>query len=445
MNAPELKTPKPIAPQRRRLLLGALALSWLWPLRHAMAAAGTPQQINVLTAYPDEVMRRFETAFEKAYPQYRLNFLWRMPHDALPYLREHARDGSVDVYWSASPRTFDRLKQEKLLRKLDIKRKGLPDSIGKTRITDPDGYFTATEIAGYVFAINEASLAALGVPEPQDWSNLADPRLRGQIALPVPSEVGFAPVMFDIVLQAYGWEKGWALWSEITALSQLARRGSTFITDIVGSGQAAIGLSMDFFVRAAIANGAVLKLRYPAHNGINPGQIALPAVSGNPQGAKAFVDFVLSAAGQKLLLDRDIRKLPVRPSVYPSDDKEQFNPFLAARRGMLDYDSERGRWRLAVVSAIFDEMLAKPHQDMVELWQRVHAAEAAGKDVAAIRALLCQAPIPESEADSDALRQRFRNDLEGGTLPRQEMTGQWSQACAFERAKARGALSAIGA
>ena len=443
MSAPEEK-----ASPRRRLLLGALALSWLWPLRHAMAAARKPQQINVLTAYPDEVMRSFEQAFEKQYPHYRINFLWRMPHDALPWLREHARDGSVDVYWSASPRTFDRLKQEKLLRKLDVKRKALPEVVGKTRLADPEGYFTATEIAGYVFAINESALNALGVAEPVDWPQLADPRLRGQIALPVPSNVGFAPVMFDIVLQAYGWEKGWALWSEIAALSQLMRRGSTFITDTVGSGQAAIGLSMDFFVRAAIANGAMLKTRYPAHNGINPGQIALPAVSGNPGGAKAFVDFVLSETGQKLLLERDIRKLPVRPSVYPTGDNSQFNPFLAARKGMLDYDSERGRWRLAVISAVFDEMLAKPHKEIVELWQRLHAAEAAGKDAnatRAIRALLCKPPLVESDADSEEVKQRFRNDLEGGTLPRQDLLEQWHLACAFERAKARGALSAIDA
>lgn len=438
-----MDAPQPQLPQRRRLLLGAFALSWLWPLRRAMAAT-KPQQINVLTAYPNEVMARFEQAFEKAHPQYRLNFLWRMPHDALPYLREHAHDGSVDVYWSASPRTFDRLKEEKLLRKLgNARSRNLPETIGKTRITDTEGYFAATEIAGYVFAFNDAKLKALGVAEPQDWTDLANPRLAGQIALPVPSSVGFAPVMFDIVLQAWGWEKGWALWSEIAALSQLARSGSTFITDTVGSGQAAIGLSMDFFVRAAIAKGAALTQRYPAHNGINPGQIALPAVSGNALGAKAFVDFVLSEAGQKLLLDRDIRKLPVRPSVYPHKDDSQFNPFFAARKGMLDYDGERGRWRLAVISAIFDEMLAKPHKEIVELWQRVHAAEAAGKDVAAVRAMLCKPPIDEVLADSDDIRRRFRSDLEGETLSHRDLLPQWSLSCAFERAKARGALSAI--
>lgn len=439
MNAPKLK-----ASPRRRLLLGALALSWLWPLRHAMAVAGKPQQINVLTAYPDEVMRSFEQAFEKRYPHYRVNFLWRMPHDALPYLREHAQDGSVDVYWSASPRTFDRLKEEKLLRKLQIKRTSLPETVGKTRIADADGYFTATEIAGYVFAINTAKLNTLGVAEPKDWTDLLDPRLRGEIALPVPSEVGFAPFMFDIVLQAYGWDKGWAVWSEIAALSQLMRRGSTFISDTVGTGQVAIGLSMDFFVRAAIAKGATLTTRYPAHNGINPGQIALPTVSGNPQGAKAFVDFVLSGAGQKLLLERDIRKLPVRPSAYPTNDPTQFNPFAAARQGMLDYDSEHGRWRLAVISAIFDEMLAKPHKEIADLWQRVHAAEAAGKDVAALRTILSKPPISEALADSEAIKHHFRKDLEGGTLPRQELTAQWNMACAFERAKVRGALSAQG-
>jgi hypothetical protein len=43
----------------------------------------------------------------------------------------------------------------------------------------------------------------------------ADPRFAGQIALPSPATVGFAPPLMEIVLQAYGWEEGWALWSEM--------------------------------------------------------------------------------------------------------------------------------------------------------------------------------------------------------------------------------------
>ena len=152
------------------------------------------------------MVSRFEAAFEKAYPQWRLRIVWHMPHDALPTLRQPAPEG-VDVYWTPSPRNFAILKKEGLLRKLDVDRSGLPGRIGNTLIDDPDGYYSAIETAGYGFAVNPGYLKAHGLATPGDWIDLADQKYAGHIALPNPGTVGFAPVMADIPLQAYGWER----------------------------------------------------------------------------------------------------------------------------------------------------------------------------------------------------------------------------------------------
>lgn len=437
--------------RRRRRLLQGLAGALLLPARPgaAGAAAGSPTQLNILTSYPDEVMARFEQAFERAHPQYRLRFLWRMPHDALPYLEQQTGGpDAVDVYWAASPRTFARLKQQQLLRRLELDRAGLPAAIGRTRISDPDGYYLATEVAGYVLAVNESRLAALGVPAPADWPQLADPRLLDQIALPVPSEVGFAPVMIDIVLQAYGWQRGWALWSEVAALSRLVHKGATFIADMVAPGDVAVGLSIDFFVNAAIANGAAIGARYPAHNGVNPGHVALPLAGTHGEGALAFARFVLSPQGQALLLQRDIRKLPVRPLAYAVAGKDRgtapaFNPFAAAAAGTMNYDGELGQARLNAVSALFDAMLTRPQPALRALWQRVYAAEAAGRDAAPIRALLGVPPVTESEASGDAVRRQLGARLEGSVPAEGSLAQAWDDACAARRAEAGRLLAGL--
>src|SRR5262245_18797718 len=89
---------------RRREFLGALIVGSLAAATpYALLAA--PRTLVVLTSYPDEVVSRFEAAFEAAHPDYRLQIVWRMPHDALPYLSQPKQSG-VDVYWSPSPRTF---------------------------------------------------------------------------------------------------------------------------------------------------------------------------------------------------------------------------------------------------------------------------------------------------------------------------------------------------
>lgn len=384
---------------RRRFLrgLGALAGGAVLP-RRALAA---PRDVVVLTAYPDEVVSRFEAAFEQAYPQYRLRLVWRMPHDALPYLQQ-PQQGGVDVYWSASPRTYAQLKREHAWRRLDIDRGGLPGKIGNTVIDDADGYYLATEVAGYGFAVNPDYLRRHALPAPADWDDLAQPRYAGHIALPSPSQVGFAPVMVDIPLQAYGWQRGWATWSAIAANAELMGHGATFVTDEVGSGRRGIGLTIDFFAAAAIANGAPLQLIYPRHGGVNPGQIAVTAGSANPEGARAFVAFVLSAAGQKILTHPDIRKLPVRPAVYAGLPADYHNPFAAAARGGYDYDNAEGRPRLPVIAAAFGQGLEQPHQRAAALWQRARA-----KNHAEALALLGAPPLAESEAADGALQRAF--------------------------------------
>lgn len=374
-------------------------------------AAGTGQaaqrrDVVVVTSYPDEVVSRFEAAFEKAHPEWRLRIVWHMPHDALPTLRRPGPEG-VDVYWTPSPRNYAILKGEGLLRKLDVDRSGLPGRIGNTLIDDADGYYAATETAGYGFAINPDYLKAHGLPEPTDWTDLADARYGGHIALPNPGRVGFAPVMADIPLQAYGWEKGWAMWSAITANSMLVDRGGTFVSDELSSGRRGIGVSIDFFVAAAIAKGAPLRFIYPKNGGVNPGQVAIMAGARNLDGARAFVTFLLSDAGQKIVTHPDIRKLPVRPSVYAGLDAGYHNPFAVAAAGGYGYDSDRGIGRLPVIAALFDSVLAQHRETLAELWAK--ARRVGGERGEQAKRLLSAVPISEADADKTEWQQAFAN------------------------------------
>lgn len=371
-----------------------------------------PTTVVVMTSYHEEMMTRVEDAFARAYPQYRLQILWRQGFDALPYLLQ-TKQGGVDVYWAPSPGNFSRLAAAGSWQPLAIDLDGLPERIGGMPLRDEEGLYQATELAGYGFAINAEVLAELGVPMLRDWPDLLDARLRGRVALPDAGRVGFAPVLLDIVLQAYGWERGWAFWSELAGQSRLVSRGGTLVNDEVASGRAAVGLSIDFFVASARANGEQVEFVYPAHGGLNPAHIAITAHSRELPGARAFVQFVLSEQGQALLADPDIRKLPVRPSTYAQLPADYHDPFEAARQGAYDYQ-DAPRERLALVSSLFSQWLGMPHEQLSELWARLHAAEAAGHDVQAIRTLLSTPPLSDSEAASAELLALFTARQDSG-------------------------------
>ncbi len=434
-------------PNRRRFIQGSgllglgLAASTLAP-SFAIAA---PQTVTVVTSYADEFVSRIEAAFEKAYPQYRLRVVWRMPNDAAPYLQQPDH-GGADVYWSASPRTFARLARDNTWRKLPIDTGALPRQVGKTELGDAAGFYTASELAGFGFAVSPPTLAQRGLPLPSDWTDLTDPRLAGLIALPVPTRVGFAPPMVEIVLQAYGWQRGWALWSEIAANARPIERGSTFVTDEITAGRCAIGLSIDFFVNSAIANGAELSFIYPRHTGLNPAHVAITRNSSNPEGATAFVNFLLSLNGQKLLAHPDIRRLPIRPDAYAGLPASQFNPFAAAAEGGLQFDSDAARPRLATSASLFQHMLIEPLAKLTPLWRRLQTAEQAGKPLPKVRQLLGTPPIDETTASDPALHRLIGLRLEGEN-PSAPTPSEiaWGETAARNRQTARQLLDEAGA
>ncbi len=449
---------------RRRVLqqLVALGLASVWPAAVSRAAQmdapsgtttgattgattdaitnATKRDVVVVTSYPDEVVSRFEAAFEQAYPQWRLRIVWHMPHDALPTLRQPGPEG-VDVYWTPSPRNYAMLKQEGLLRRLDIDQSGLPGKIGNTLLNDPDGYFNATETAGYGFAVNDAYLRQRGLPAPADWADLAHAQYAGHLALPNPGRVGFAPVMADIVLQAYGWQPGWALWSAIAANAQLIERGATFVSDEVGSGRRGIAPSIDFFVAAAIAKGAPLSFIYPRHGGVNPGQVGILAAARNPEGARAFVTFLLSDAGQKILAHPDIRKLPVRPSVYAQLPAGYHHPFAAADAGQYGYNGDLAPGGLALLGAVWDAAIGRVHAELVELWPLARAAT--GERGEQARQLLAAAPLSEAEAGDAALQAVFnrRRDDAAAESQAKAREQQWTEASRQRLAQVRERLT----
>lgn len=385
----------------RRAFLRGLSLLTLGSAA-GLGRAAQSRDVVVVTSYPDELVSRFEAGFEQANPGYRLRVVWRAAHDALPTLRQPA---GIDVYWSPSPRNFALLKREGRLRRLDIDRTGLPGRLGNTWIDDPDGYYAAFEVAGYGFAVHPGYLKQHGLPEPTDWADLADGRYAGHLVVPNPGKVGFAPPLADIPLQAYGWERGWAMWSAVAANAALAESGGNFVGDELAMGRRGIGPSIDFFVAGAIARGAPLRFVYPRHGGVNPAQAAIMAGAGNVDGARAFVSYLLSAAGQKLLVHPDIRRLPVRPAAYAGLEAGYYDPFAAAEAGGYGYDSHRGLGRLPVVAALFDTVLAGRQADLARLWAAARRTEGAKGDEA--RRLLALVPLDEAGADRGEVQQVF--------------------------------------
>jgi phosphoglycerate transport regulatory protein PgtC len=390
---------------RRGFLISALGLGLVMGMRPAVAG----ERIVVMTSYPQEMISRYVDAFAKSaeagtVPGTRVDVVWRSGDDAKDYLLG-AGKGQVDVYWSPALRTFVELARDGAFRKLSIDRTGLPGRIGTQSISDPDGFYEATEVAGYGLVINPAYLKKAGLPEPSQWEDLAKPDYAGHITMPVPGKIGFAPVITEVLLQAYGWKQGWALLAAIAANATLqAGRGDEAIAPIV-QGEKGVGVTIDFFAAQAIARGAPLHFVYPAANAFEPATIAIPREASNLAGAMSFVRFVLSEEGQSLLIDADLRRLAVRPSVYAHAPADYFNPWTREDADRLSLDNALFAQRRNLDNALFDHLIFEPREKAATVWTSVRQLEdSAGLSedakalVAEARARLTASPLGEDEA-----------------------------------------------
>jgi phosphoglycerate transport regulatory protein PgtC len=426
-----------VASTRRAVLTAmptALGVSWL-----LSATARADERIVVVTSFPEELTTRYEVEFEKAYPGVHVQFVWKQSRDALVELSKPDQ-GGADVYWAPSLGNFPILRDRGAFQKLVVDHEALPGRLGDQPLSDPNGLFEAYDVAGYGVVVDPAALQRRALAEPKSWSDLALPAYAGQIVMPIPSKVGFAPALYDIILQSEGWERGWALISEIAGNAELLSSGIA-PTGAVRDGRAALGLTIDFFAISAKANGRDVSFVYPTRTAFLPAHIAITASTRRYEAAKAFVDFALSKQGQKLLMEADSSRHPARPDAYEGKAPYVVDPFTLPKESFFPYDSEIGRRRPGLVSILFDLAVTERHAELVALWRAIHRAETklalapdaeTSAKIAKARRLAGEVPVSVAEASDSAFLERSA----GRDIKDQARAEQWRAEISAARAQA---------
>lgn len=371
-------------------LLGTFLLSSPASAEEAKSAAGAKETVVVLTGYHDDVVSPVVKAFEAANPGIQVELVWKGGREAFDDLAKPGQSG-IDVYWGPSLENFPALRERGAFRTLSVDRAVLPGKIGRQPISDPAGFYEAYEVAGYGLAYNAEVLRKRALAVPKAWRDLVDPRFAGLVGMPVPAAVGFASTLYDIILQSEGWERGWALLSEMAANARLIETGSG-PSDMAAQGEVAVGLTIDFYPMSASAYGrAPVTFLYPARTAFLPAHLAVTAAAPHAKAASAFAAFLLSKPGQEMLLDPAIRRHPVRPDAYAKAEPAFGNPFTPGADVTFAYDGGLGRLRRGVVVALFDAAIASRHEALSALWAAIRQAEAKAAANPALAAELAEA------------------------------------------------------
>jgi ABC-type Fe3+ transport system substrate-binding protein len=309
-----------------------------------LAITQPPQQgivIRVLSRHSTDILEKARAAFLKSdiARMYGIVDLRTITVDAAAWPDFIAR-GNADVLWGGGPTLFDSLYLRGLLMPLDSDlvlrvARDIPDVVGGSSMKrlGPDGkiYWVAAAISSFGITINKDVIRTFGLPTPRTWEDLAKPEFgvtlytikRPSIAIAQLSKSTSTTRMAEIILQAYGWDKGWRVLAYISANSDI-KSGSEDARNAVINGEVAAALTIDFYgYTAMIQNPATEYIIPEGATVINGDPIAMAYNARNKEAAQAFIAWVLSPEGQKIWLDRSINRMPANPKVFDTPEGMQ--------------------------------------------------------------------------------------------------------------------------
>ena len=218
-----------------------------------------------------------------------------------------------------------------------------------------DMIWVANAISSFGFTVNHIELEARGLPVPKTWEDLASPEFftsasQANIGLGNAPDTTSNTRIYQIILQKYGWEKGWEMIYKMAGNGKIYG-GSIETRSSVLNGETAAAMTIDFYGLIVMQENPNCEYIVPENGSIvNGDPISYSKDPPHIDAANAFLKFVNSQEGQSLWLDKRINRMPVRADAFDTD-------FAKTRD---DIDTLKGLYEKTLVNKgiDFDEDLA---------------------------------------------------------------------------------------
>ncbi len=325
--------------------------------------------------------------------------------------KEHPAGGDFDIFFGGGTDPYLSFMEEGItfpFRLPGEQLSRLPKEIGGVPLYEPSHNWYGTSVTAFGILYNKAVLKRLGLRAPVVWEDLAKPEFFGLVSLADPRYSGSVRMMFEIILQAHGWEKGFELIIRMGGnATSFASNASQAVREITLA-EAACGLAIDFYAWAEIAEGRRDRMEFVMPSGLtifNPDAIAVLKGAPHAEVAKRFVTFVMSEEGQRLWMlpvgaaggprEYALSRMPVLPWLYEKYRDQTVitgNPF--EMKLAMKYDRERGSVRKDIVNDLIGTMVIDTHSELRKAWKAVARKGMRANDLRRLTRL----PVTEEEA-----------------------------------------------
>jgi ABC-type Fe3+ transport system substrate-binding protein len=435
----------------------SFALAVFFLVLFLCSRAFAADDLVVISPHTDEIQEETARAFSAWHQQHfgtPATIRWRQAGGGSTQitrylLSEFKSDPSpgIDVLYGGGQDPFVTLEQAGLLTRFDPPAgilAAIPAQLNGKDIIDPNHEWFATALSGFGIVTNERVRAAAGLPEVHTWADLTDPRLAGWITASDPRASGSALAIYEIILQAYGWDKGWATLTEMSANTRNFLASSAASVLEVGTGDAAYGVAIDQYGNKQVAYYGTDNVTFTLPEGqtvITPDSIAILKNAPHLELAQQFLDFVLSRDGQLLWMQPrgapggavkyDINRMSVIPALYDELPGSPItkNPFKL--RTDFGYSEALSSKRHTILAPLLAAWLIDTHDWLAKAWIAVNSPTAQKLSANGHARLIAQLTAPPLPLDD--LLKLAATDWKD-PVKRTALVNQW-QAAAIDRYK----------
>lgn len=308
----------------------------------------------------------------------------------LRQLKDKARQGihDVDVVFGGGP-IHAQLNRAGLLMAYRLPEEllsKLPRTIAGEPLYDPEFRWYGAAISTFGLIYNKRLVGGAGRAPVTEWMDMARPDFFGLVGAVDAGQSGSVRKAYEIMLQAYGYEKGMRLLTLMGANARDIGASASSIPRSCARGFVALGPCIDFFAwRQMLAPGGE-RLGFALPKGltvINTDPISILREAPHPDVAKAFVRFVMSLPGQKLWslragtpggpVETTLGRYAVLPEVY----RDFGESLMAGLASPLDaprnaaYDQARENARIDLLPVYLDKLMIENKRPLTEAWRAV--------------------------------------------------------------------------
>ena len=358
------------------------------------------KDLVIATSFSPETMNHIQQQWESIHPEQNIRFINRTV-SSLERLLTQPNIENVDLVLSSSPFLFQHLHQQQYLLPLPEglqQQKWVPAQLRETT--------TAVAFSGYGIFFNKKLLAERHLSAPSDWESLFNANYFNGLLVSSPSRSGSNHIMLEMLLQQRGWEQGWKDFLTLARNLSLISSRSFNVADKVKAGLAVAGVSIDTYALNQPAHSPVGFVYFP-RSIASPTFVAIHRHSDHPQDATAFIEFLLSEQGQKVVSAHSFAKYPFKP--LESQDSLYAEQQRLLQQPKLDFDLLLARENL--VQRLFDEAVTFRLAPLKEVWDMLSEKERkTGKKLTALRAELTAMPLTETQANDRTFLEQLRNN-----------------------------------